>query len=90
MALALHLLTRMRILGVIPARYHSQRLPGKVLLPLKGKPIIQHVYERARQFFGDELIVATDDMRVVQTVEGFGGKADHDTHHPHFWHRKGQ
>jgi 3-deoxy-manno-octulosonate cytidylyltransferase (CMP-KDO synthetase) len=65
----------MRILGVIPARYHSQRLPGKVLLPLKGKPIIQHVYERVRQFFGENLIVATDDMRVVEAVEGFGGKA---------------
>jgi len=65
----------MRILGVIPARYYSQRLPGKVLLPLKGKPIIQHVYERARQFLGDQLIVATDDMRVVETVERFGGKA---------------
>jgi CMP-2-keto-3-deoxyoctulosonic acid synthetase len=65
----------MRILGVIPARYHSQRLPGKVLLPLKGKPIIQHVYERVQQFFGENLIVATDDMRVVEVVEGFGGKA---------------
>ncbi len=65
----------MRILGVIPARYHSQRLPGKVLLPLKGKPMIQHVYERAKQFLGEDLIVATDDMRVVQVVEGFGGKA---------------
>lgn len=65
----------MRVLGVIPARYHSQRLPGKVLLPLRDKPIIQHVYERARQVFGDDLIVATDDMRIVDTVEGFGGKA---------------
>lgn len=65
----------MRILGVIPARYHSQRLPGKVLLPLRDKPVIQYVYERARQVFGDDLIVATDDMRVVRTVESFGGKA---------------
>ncbi|MEN3041201.1 MAG: 3-deoxy-manno-octulosonate cytidylyltransferase [Bacteroidia bacterium] len=65
----------MRILAVIPARYHSQRLPGKVLLPLRNKPIIQHVYERVRQVFGEDTIVATDDMRVVQTVEGFGGRA---------------
>lgn len=64
----------MRVLGVIPARYHSQRLPGKVLLPLRDKPIVQHVYERARQVFGDDLIVATDDMRVVSAVESFGGK----------------
>lgn len=65
----------MRILGVIPARYHSQRLPGKVLLPLRGKPLIQHVYERARQVFGDDLIVATDDMRVVEAVEKVKGRA---------------
>ncbi|GIV25792.1 MAG: 3-deoxy-manno-octulosonate cytidylyltransferase [Bacteroidia bacterium] len=65
----------MRVLGVIPARYHSQRLPGKVLLPLRGKPIIYHVYERAREVFGEDLLVATDDMRVVQAVESFGGRA---------------
>lgn len=65
----------MRILGVIPARYHSQRLPGKVLLPLRGKPVLQHVYERARQVFDADLIVATDDMRVVEVVESFGGRA---------------
>jgi len=65
----------MRILGVIPARYHSQRLPGKVLLPLRGKPMIQHVYERAARLLGEHLIVATDDMRVVEAVEAFGGKA---------------
>lgn len=64
----------MRILGVIPARFHSQRLPGKVLLPLQGKPMVQHVYERAKTVFGDDLIVATDDMRVVEAVEAFGGK----------------
>ncbi len=75
MALVLHTTKSMRTLGVIPARYHSQRLPGKVLLPLKGKPMIQHVYERAQQFFGEHLIVATDDMRVVEAVEKFGGKA---------------
>ncbi|MCS7189170.1 MAG: 3-deoxy-manno-octulosonate cytidylyltransferase [Bacteroidia bacterium] len=65
----------MRVLGVIPARYHSQRLPGKVLLPLRDKPMIQHVYERARKVFGENIIVATDDMRVVEAVEAFGGRA---------------
>ncbi|MCX8111973.1 MAG: 3-deoxy-manno-octulosonate cytidylyltransferase [Bacteroidia bacterium] len=65
----------MRILGVIPARYHSQRLPGKVLLSLRGKPIVQHVYERARPVFGDDLLVATDDMRVVEAMEKIGGRA---------------
>ncbi|MCS7297438.1 MAG: 3-deoxy-manno-octulosonate cytidylyltransferase [Bacteroidia bacterium] len=65
----------MRVLGVIPARYHSQRLPGKVLLPLRGKPIVQHVYEQAQPVFGSDLLVATDDMRVVEAVEAFGGRA---------------
>ncbi|MCS7162891.1 MAG: 3-deoxy-manno-octulosonate cytidylyltransferase [Bacteroidia bacterium] len=65
----------MRVLGVIPARYHSQRLPGKVLLPLRGKPMVQHVYERAQPVFQDALLVATDDMRVVEAVERFGGRA---------------
>ncbi|MCS6790667.1 MAG: 3-deoxy-manno-octulosonate cytidylyltransferase [Bacteroidia bacterium] len=63
----------MKVLGVIPARYHSQRLPGKVLLPLRGKPMVQHVYERAQKVFGEDLIVATDDMRVVEAVESFRG-----------------
>lgn len=65
----------MKILGVIPARYASTRLPGKVLLDICGKPMIQLVYENAsRASCLDELVVATDDERVFQAVEAFGGK----------------
>jgi len=61
---------------VIPARFGSSRLPGKPLLDIVGKPMIQHVYERALQVVGvDEVWVATDDERVMQAVADFGGKA---------------
>jgi 3-deoxy-manno-octulosonate cytidylyltransferase (CMP-KDO synthetase) len=64
-----------RVVVVIPARYASTRLPGKPLLPLAGKPMIQHVYERAKAATrAGRVIVATDDERVVKAVEGFGGK----------------
>ena len=62
--------------AVIPARYASTRLPGKVLLDRTGKPLIQHVYEnvrRARQV--DRVIIATDDQRIVEAVQLFGGEA---------------
>jgi len=66
----------MRILGVIPARYRSTRLEGKALADILGKPMIRHVYERARQARClDELVVATDDLRILEAVESFGGKA---------------
>lgn len=64
----------MEIVGIIPARYGSTRLPGKPLLDLGGKPVIQHVYERAAQALG-RVIVATDDQRIVAAVRGFGGQA---------------
>jgi len=61
---------------VIPARYGSTRFPGKVLADLCGKPVIGHVYERARRAEGvDRLLVATDDERVAATVLAFGGEA---------------
>lgn len=61
---------------VIPARYASSRFPGKPLVPLRGRPMIQHVYERARQArLVDEVIVATDDARIVAAVEACGGQA---------------
>src|SRR5579872_5853389 len=61
---------------VIPARYGSTRLPGKPLVSLAGKPMIQHVYERAKMAErAQRVIVATDDERIVKAVEGFGGKA---------------
>ena len=61
-------------LGIIPARYGSTRLPGKPLVPLAGKPLVQHVWERARRarrLAG--LVVATDDERIAAVVKGFGG-----------------
>jgi len=61
---------------VIPARYQSSRLPGKPLLKIAGKPMIQHVYERARLVrLAHRIVVATDDSRIVEAVEGFGGVA---------------
>lgn len=66
----------MVIFCVIPARYGSTRFPGKVLAYLHGKPVIQHVYERAKKSeLIDEVFVATDDRRIFETVETFGGKA---------------
>ncbi|MGB0933411.1 MAG: 3-deoxy-manno-octulosonate cytidylyltransferase [Lishizhenia sp.] len=66
----------MKVLGIIPARYNSTRFPGKPLIDLKGKTMIQHVYEGAQKCTEiDTLIVATDDQRIVETVEAFGGKA---------------
>ncbi len=65
-----------RIVGVIPARYASSRLPGKALADICGKPMIQHVVERAmRARLLDEVLVATDDQRILRTVQAFGGKA---------------
>ena len=63
-----------KILGVIPARYASTRLPGKVLADICGKPMIRHVYERAlRALCLTELVVATDDRRVFEAVCAFAG-----------------
>ena len=60
---------------VIPARFASTRLPGKPLVDILGKPMIQHVVERARAVAGiDAVLVATDDTRVAQVVEAFGGQ----------------
>lgn len=60
---------------VIPARYGSSRLPGKPLANIAGKPMVQHVYERAMQVSeSHSVIVATDDIRVDEAVRGFGGR----------------
>ncbi len=65
------------VVGMIPARYASTRLPGKVLLDLAGKPMIQRVYERClRSKLLDAVIVATDDERVYEAVAGFGGRVE--------------
>lgn len=64
------------VLGVIPARYGSTRLPGKPLVDIAGKPMVQWVYERASEASElDQVIVATDDERIVDAVEEIGGKA---------------
>jgi 3-deoxy-manno-octulosonate cytidylyltransferase (CMP-KDO synthetase) len=64
----------MKTLGIIPARFASTRLPGKPLLEIAGKSIIQRVYEQARQAsLLDDVIVATDDERIFNHVLHFGG-----------------
>ncbi len=66
----------MDAIGIIPARYQSTRLEGKVLKDLLGKSVIRHVWENAkRAALLDDLIVATDDERVMSEVLSFGGKA---------------
>jgi 3-deoxy-manno-octulosonate cytidylyltransferase (CMP-KDO synthetase) len=60
---------------VIPARYGSTRLPGKPLLPIAGRPLLQHVVERARASGADEVVVATDDRRIADACAGFGADA---------------
>ncbi len=66
----------MSIIAVIPSRYASTRLPGKPLADICGKPMVQHVYERVRNVdLFDEVIVATDDKRIMDTVASFGGSA---------------
>lgn len=64
----------MKFIGIIPARYASTRFPGKPLAMLCGKPVIQRVYEQVASVMKD-VYVATDDERIFQAVEGFGGKA---------------
>ena len=66
----------MTTIGVIPSRYASTRLPGKSLVSLCGKPLVQWVYERAKQAKQlSSLVVATDDERIRAAVEKFGGQA---------------
>jgi 3-deoxy-manno-octulosonate cytidylyltransferase (CMP-KDO synthetase) len=65
-----------RVVAIIPARYASSRFPGKALVDLAGKPMIQWVYERTCQTAGvGHVLVATDDQRICQVVQGFGGHA---------------
>ncbi len=63
-----------KFIGIIPARYGSTRFPGKPLADLGGQPIIEHVYRRAQRVL-DEVVVATDDARIYDAVESFGGRA---------------
>src|SRR5271168_4195683 len=64
------------VVVVIPARYGATRLPGKPLVSLAGKSMIQRVYERARMAkSARRVVVATDDERILKAVEAFGGEA---------------
>jgi 3-deoxy-manno-octulosonate cytidylyltransferase (CMP-KDO synthetase) len=65
----------MKILGIIPARYASTRFPGKPLIKINGKTMIQRVYEQASKSGLTEVLVATDDQRILEHVQAFGGKA---------------
>ena len=64
----------MLFVGIIPARYASTRFPGKPLVDLRGKPMIQRVYEQASMVL-DHVFVATDDVRIYDCVQSFGGQA---------------
>lgn len=66
-----------RVLGVIPARFGATRFPGKPLAMLWGKPMLQHVWERARAARGlDALLVATDDERIAAAARAFGAEVE--------------
>ncbi|MEN8141819.1 MAG: 3-deoxy-manno-octulosonate cytidylyltransferase [Thermodesulfobacteriota bacterium] len=75
--------TDIKVVAIIPARYQSNRFPGKPLADIGGKPMIQHVYERAEAApILSRVAVATDDERIAEVVRGFGGevvmtRADH-------------
>jgi 3-deoxy-manno-octulosonate cytidylyltransferase (CMP-KDO synthetase) len=74
----------MSFIVVIPARFSSTRLPGKPLIDLAGKPMIEHVYLAAQQSGAVQVVVATDDARIEAVVKGFGGevcmtRADHES-----------
>jgi 3-deoxy-manno-octulosonate cytidylyltransferase (CMP-KDO synthetase) len=66
----------MTAIVIIPARFQSARFPGKLLCPLKGKPIVQHVYENAKlASLSTDVIIATDSETIFEKVSEFGGKA---------------
>lgn len=71
------------VLAAIPARYDSTRFPGKALAEIRGRPMIQHVYERtARTPSVGRVVVATDDPRIEEAVRAFGGEAVRTGEHP--------
>lgn len=68
---------------IIPARYASRRLPGKPLLDIGGKPLLQHVVERCNHSTAKSVVVATDDERIADAVVGFGGEVVMTSSHHH-------
>lgn len=72
----------MKVVAIIPARYESVRFPGKSLVDICGKPMIQHVYERTSEVsLFEQVIVATDDPRIEEAVLNFGGTVQMTDHH---------
>lgn len=74
----------MSFVVIIPARYQSSRFPGKPLVDIRGKTMVQHVYEKSVNAGAAKIIVATDDERIEAAVKAFGGdvcmtRADHDS-----------
>jgi len=65
-----------RVVAIIPARYHATRLPGKPLALIAGRPMVEHVYRRASEArLVSHVLVATDDPRIAEAVDAFGGTA---------------
>ncbi|WP_193211234.1 3-deoxy-manno-octulosonate cytidylyltransferase [Luteolibacter marinus] len=68
--------TENHIVGILPARWGSSRFPGKPLHLIAGKPLVQHVWEQCRKCSRlDELVIATDDARILEAAESFGARA---------------
>ena len=65
----------MKTIGIIPARFASTRFPGKPLVNIHGKSMIMRVYEQCRKAKLDRIVVATDDMHILNHVKSFGGEA---------------
>tara|TARA_B100000579_G_C22720770_1_gene799267 strand:+ start:166 stop:921 length:756 start_codon:yes stop_codon:yes gene_type:complete len=71
----MNLASSQKTVAIIPARYYSKRFPGKPLANIAGKPMIQHVWERVKQTPSiDQILVATDDERILDIVTNFGGE----------------
>ena len=67
----------MNIIGIIPARFTSTRLMGKLLANIGGKPLIQHTYEQVKKSkLMNDVIIAVDDEKLLKVVRGFGAKAE--------------
>lgn len=73
--ITINTMNKYNCLAIIPARYASTRFPAKLLVPIGGKPLIQHTYENVKRCKAlNEIIVATDDLRILYQVESFGGR----------------
>ena len=66
----------MKVLAVIPARYSSHRFAGKVLVPIRGRPMIQWVWERVKDASVGDVVIATDDRRIKEAAQRFGAQVE--------------